>query len=96
MIILQARPVPNQSDNEGERKDNEDNDEKDESISVPGSSYVKLVRFTPQPVLPGITNTTIPSKTVIMHVSNLRNLIMCILLCSNVHPLKEYTFKLGK
>ncbi|XP_056600111.1 focadhesin isoform X3 [Triplophysa dalaica] len=50
----QARPVPNQSDNEGERKDNENNDEKDECISVPGSSYVKLLRFTPQTVLPAL------------------------------------------
>ncbi|XP_057196006.1 focadhesin isoform X2 [Triplophysa rosa] len=50
----QARPVPNQSDNEVERKDNENEEEKDEDISVPGSSYVKLVRFTPQPVLPAL------------------------------------------
>ncbi|XP_055052294.2 focadhesin [Misgurnus anguillicaudatus] len=50
----QIRPVPKQSDNEGEAKDNDDEEEKDEDISVPGWSYVKLVRFVPRPVLPAI------------------------------------------
>ncbi|XP_073669467.1 focadhesin [Paramisgurnus dabryanus] len=50
----QIRPVPKQPDNEGEAKANDDEEEKDEDISVPGWSYVKLVRFVQRPVLPAI------------------------------------------
>ncbi|XP_051570142.1 focadhesin-like isoform X1 [Myxocyprinus asiaticus] len=46
----QARPVPKQPDSEDEGEENE-NEEKDEDISVPGASYVKLVRLTARPVL---------------------------------------------
>uniref|UniRef100_A0A673I2X3 Uncharacterized protein n=1 Tax=Sinocyclocheilus rhinocerous TaxID=307959 RepID=A0A673I2X3_9TELE len=45
-----ARPVPKQPEEEDEGKENE----KDEDISVPGASYVKLVCLTPQSVLPAL------------------------------------------
>lgn len=100
MVIMQARPVPKQSDNEGERKENENEEEKDEDISVPGSSYVKLVPFTPQPVLPGNTNTFKNSYYPCYMVSNLRNRILCLLLLSNVHVITShkriYFFIMGK
>uniref|UniRef100_A0A671NAT4 Uncharacterized protein n=1 Tax=Sinocyclocheilus anshuiensis TaxID=1608454 RepID=A0A671NAT4_9TELE len=43
-------PVPKQPEEEDEGKENE----KDEDISVPGASYVKLVCLTPQSVLPAL------------------------------------------
>uniref|UniRef100_A0A672R8N2 Focadhesin n=1 Tax=Sinocyclocheilus grahami TaxID=75366 RepID=A0A672R8N2_SINGR len=46
----QARPIPKQPEEEDEGKENE----KDEDISVPGASYVKLVCLTPQSVLPAL------------------------------------------
>ncbi|XP_077083940.1 focadhesin isoform X2 [Siphateles boraxobius] len=48
----QARPVPKQLDEDDEGKENES--EKDEDISVPGASYVKLVCLTPQSILPAL------------------------------------------
>uniref|UniRef100_A0A8C1DI18 Focadhesin n=1 Tax=Cyprinus carpio carpio TaxID=630221 RepID=A0A8C1DI18_CYPCA len=46
----QARPPPKQPEEEDEGKENED--DKDEDVSVPGTSYVKLVCLTPRSVLP--------------------------------------------
>ncbi|KAG1959357.1 focadhesin [Pimephales promelas] len=48
----QARPVPKQPDEDDEGKEN--GNEKDEDISVPGASYVKLICLTPQSILPAL------------------------------------------
>ncbi|XP_042615559.1 focadhesin isoform X2 [Cyprinus carpio] len=48
----QARPPPKQPEEEDEGKENED--DKDEDVSVPGTSYVKLVCLTPRSVLPAL------------------------------------------
>uniref|UniRef100_A0A8C1KKR1 Focadhesin n=1 Tax=Cyprinus carpio TaxID=7962 RepID=A0A8C1KKR1_CYPCA len=47
-----ARPPPKQPEEEDEGKENED--DKDEDVSVPGTSYVKLVCLTPRSVLPAL------------------------------------------
>uniref|UniRef100_A0A671LWT3 Focadhesin-like n=1 Tax=Sinocyclocheilus anshuiensis TaxID=1608454 RepID=A0A671LWT3_9TELE len=48
----QARPVPKQPEEEDEGKENEN--EKDEDVSVPGASYVKLVKLVKRSVLPAL------------------------------------------
>lgn len=50
----QARPIPKQPEVEDEGKQNEEENEKEEDISVPGASYVKLVSLTPLSVLPAL------------------------------------------
>lgn len=50
-LIWQARPEGKQPcDQDEEEKENEN----EEDLTVPGSSYIKLVGLTPWPVLPGM------------------------------------------
>uniref|UniRef100_A0A8C2EJL0 Focadhesin n=1 Tax=Cyprinus carpio TaxID=7962 RepID=A0A8C2EJL0_CYPCA len=51
-ILHLPEPPPKQPEEEDEGKENED--DKDEDVSVPGTSYVKLVCLTPRSVLPAL------------------------------------------
>lgn len=53
---LQARPVTKLSDNEEDQQE-EDTKQEEKDLSIPGSSYVKLMALTPASVLPGKWHT---------------------------------------
>ncbi|XP_034412473.1 focadhesin [Cyclopterus lumpus] len=47
-----ARPAPKAPDHEEDEPVKEEEDEEEKDLSIPGSSYVKLMALTPVPVLP--------------------------------------------
>uniref|UniRef100_A0A8C3GCC7 Focadhesin n=1 Tax=Cyclopterus lumpus TaxID=8103 RepID=A0A8C3GCC7_CYCLU len=52
VAALQARPAPKAPDHEEDEPVKEEEDEEEKDLSIPGSSYVKLMALTPVPVLP--------------------------------------------
>lgn len=50
LLYLQARPELEQQE---EMEEEEEEEEKEVDLSVPGSSYIKLMLLTPPPILPG-------------------------------------------